>query len=217
MGSFAHELKTPMTSIIGYADLLLSGALDREEQAEAAGYIFSEGQRLESLSRKLLDLLVLKKGGASLRPASPAALIEAAAEQLRPVYRGQGIRLACRCQEGRCLLEPDLVRSLLLNLLDNARKAMEQGGSISLSCEMTADGCRICVRDEGRGIPAEALAHLTEAFYRVDKSRSRAQGGVGLGLALCREIAAFHGGELRFASQPGHGTCVSVELRGGRA
>lgn len=216
MGSFAHELKTPMTSIIGYSELILGETLSQEEQSEAARYIFSEGKRLESLSRKLLNLLVLKKSDLSLQPVYPADLIAAMTAEMKPVYRARNISLSCSCEDGLCLLEPDLVRSLLLNLMDNSRKAMERGGNIALSSEMTEEGCRIRVRDDGPGIPAAALDHLTEAFYRVDKSRSREQGGVGLGLALCQKIVEFHHGKMRFESQQGQGTCVVVDLKGGR-
>ena len=216
MGSFAHEMKTPMTSIIGYADLLRGQSLTPDEQQDAANYIFSEGKRLESLSLKLLDILVLHKTDIQLSPVSPAQMISGLAAHLRPVYRQSGIEIRHRCQSGRCLLDADLIRSLLINLMDNARKAMEGGGCIVLTARMTGDGCVLQVYDNGRGIPPQALAHLTEAFYRVDKSRSRAQGGVGLGLALCREIAALHGGTLSFASTEGKGTCVTVELKGGR-
>ena len=80
---------------------------------------------------------------------------------------------------------------------------------------MLPDGCRIRVLDTGRGIPQEEIAHITEAFYRVDKSRSRAQGGVGLGLSLCSEIVQLHNGTMSFASRVGNGTCVTVELKGG--
>ena len=125
--------------------------------------------------------------------------------------------MRCKCQNGRCLLDADLVRSLLVNLMDNARKAMENGGSIMLMVRMTDEGCELKVYDNGRGIPPQALEHLTEAFYRVDKSRSRAQGGVGLGLALCREIVTLHNGTMEFTSTLGKGTCVTVELKGGRA
>ena len=88
-------------------------------------------------------------------------------------------------------------------------------GNIYVWQEMLPDGCRVRVLDNGRGIPPEALAHLTEAFYRVDKSRSRAQGGAGLGLSLCNEIVQLHGGTMQFESRVGNGTCVTVELKGG--
>lgn len=121
------------------------------------------------------------------------------------------------CKEGVCLIEPDLVWSLLLNLADNAQKSMENGGDLRFQQEMTEDGCLIRVLDSGRGIPLQALEHLTEAFYRVDKARSRKQGGFGLGLALCQEIAVFHNGSLKFANRAKGGACVTVELKGGRS
>lgn len=88
---------------------------------------------------------------------------------------------------------------------------------IDIRSRMISEGCRIIVQDDGQGIPPEALSHLTEAFYRVDKSRSRALGGAGLGLSLCQEIAALHNGGIRFESEPGHGTTVIVDLKGGHA
>ncbi len=124
--------------------------------------------------------------------------------------------MSCDCQKGTCYLEPDLVWSLLLNLADNAQKAMPQGGHIHLRLQMLPDGCRIYVFDNGQGIPETALAHLTEAFYRADKARSREQGGFGLGLALCQEIVALHNGQLKFTNRPEGGACVIAELRGGR-
>lgn len=216
VGSFAHEMKTPMTSLVGYADLIGSGTLTQEEQAEAAGYIYSEGKRLESLSRKLLELLVLRRRDIPLVPVSPGALVEQLVRRLEPVYREKGIHLSYDCEEGICLMEPDLVWSLFLNLADNAQKSMEDGGKLRFCQEMTETGCRIRVLDGGRGIPPQALKHLTEPFYRVDKARSRKQGGFGLGLALCQEIVLLHSGSLRFANRKKGGACVTVELRGGR-
>lgn len=215
MGSFAHELKTPMTSIIGYADLLRGQSLNASERMDAANYIFSEGKRLESLSLKLLDIMVLKNTKLDLKSTSPAQLIESVVQYLRPSYEKQGITISCSCGVGRCLLEPDLVKSLIVNLLDNARKALDSGGQIDISSKMLSDGCSITVKDNGPGIPPEAMAHLTEAFYRVDKSRSRAQGGAGLGLSLCNDIARLHNGIIRFESSAGNGTGVTVELHGG--
>jgi len=219
LGAFAHELKTPMTSIIGYADLLRAGRLSPEEQSQAAHYIFSEGKRLENLSRKLLELLVVKREPPALVPAAPAALVGGLAAHLGPLFAGDGIVLTVECEEGICRLEPDLVKSLLANLLDNARKAMAgRGGSILIRSEMLPDGCRLTVQDNGPGIPPEALAHLTEEFYRVDKARSRQQGGAGLGLALCDEIVKVHHGSLTFESGPeGTGLTVTAALRGGAA
>lgn len=216
MGMFAHELKTPMTSIIGYADLLRGGTLDEEEQASAANYIFAEGKRVESLSFKLLDLLVAEKRELRLTAASPSRLLTEVARYWEPERAQRGIVLEVRCEDGQCLMDTDLIRSLILNLLDNAKKAMDGPGTICLANRMTSDGCVLEVRDTGRGIPQEAIFHLTEAFYRVDKSRSRALGGAGLGLTLCSEIVHLHGGQLEFESREGEGTCVRAVLRRGR-
>lgn len=212
MGSFAHELKTPMTSIIGYADLLRSQSLEGQEAQEAANYIFSEGKRLEALSLKLLDLLLIRHQDPTLGEADPAPLLERLTAHLQPVYREQGIILQARCETGLCRLEPDLFSSVLTNLLDNARKALDRGGNIFVLGRQTQAGYQIQVLDNGRGMPEEAIRHLTEAFYRVDKSRSRAQGGAGLGLTLCSRILEFHGGTISFASRQGVGTCVTVLL-----
>lgn len=216
MGSFAHELKTPMTSIIGYADLLRSQDLPEQDRREAANYVFSEGKRLESLSLKLLDLLVLRKESMPMQRYSPKDLIETMAKEFRPLLKKQSITLSCRTEKGLCLLEPDLFKSLLYNLVDNARKAMDEGGTILIKQDFPEGGsCRIRVADNGRGMPKEALERITEAFYRVDKSRSRAQGGAGLGLSLCQRIVELHHGEIRFESREGTGTCVTVWLPAG--
>ena len=216
MGSFAHELKTPMTSIIGYADLMRSQALDEEEQQEAAEYIFSEGRRLESLSLKLLDLLVLKKKDFELRPTNLQTVIEGAVHTALPSMADKNISLKGRYDDGFCLMESDLVKSLIINLIDNAKKAIDDSGNILVVGRLTEEGCLIIVADTGHGMKPEELSRITEAFYRVDKSRSRAQGGAGLGLALCQAIAELHHGQLIFESTPGKGTVVKAVLNGGR-
>ena len=215
VGSFTHEMKTPMTAVIGYADLLRSQELTEEERRDAADYIFSEGRRLERLSMKLLDIYVAEKTEARLSVHSPGRIAENMADHLRPVFEKKKITLKGNYEKGKCLLEPDLFRSLTVNLIDNASKAAGEGGHIWVSVRMTDEGCVLCVDDDGPGIPEDAREHLTEAFYRVDKSRSRKQGGAGLGLTLCAEIVKLHGGTLVFKKRRGGGTRVIAELRGG--
>ncbi len=216
MGSFAHELKTPMTAIIGYADLIRSGKLSAEEQAEAAQYIFSEGGRLESLSLKLLEIFVLEKKDITFSIESPAEIIKDTVEHLSRVLNEEHVHIESRGEKGLCYLEPDLIRSLVINLIDNARKATGDHGKIRVQSFMTADGCRIEVLDDGKGIPQKSLDRIAEAFYRVDKSRSRADGGVGLGLALCKKIVELHKGSMRIESELGQGTAIRVDLKMGR-
>lgn len=213
MGSFAHELKTPMTSIIGYADLLRSDALSHEESQEAANYIFSEGKRLEALSFKLLDLLMMRNQNLNMVPTDMKHMIENLTFHLQPVYKKRNIALQCRCEPALCMVEPDLFSSVIANLVDNSRKAMDNGGNIMIMGDSVKGDYRIRVIDNGRGMPEEAIRHITEAFYRVDKSRSRAQGGAGLGLTLCKEIIQLHNGRITFASREGNGTCVTVMIK----
>jgi signal transduction histidine kinase len=217
MGSFAHELKTPMTSIIGYSDLLRSRELSDDERLEAANYIFSESKRLESLSLKLQDLLLLKHDSIEFSAVSPEAVITGVVKTMKPVLSKSGITIKSRCESGSCLMDADLVKSLLINLIDNARKAIDGEGTVFILSEMTETGCKIQIADTGRGMQEDELNRITEAFYRVDKSRSRAQGGAGLGLALCKQIVELHRGTMSFRSIPGKGTNITVELNGGAA
>ncbi len=214
IGSFAHEIKTPLTSIIGYADLLRSRPATEAQVREGAGYIFSEGRRLEALSRKLLDLVVLDRQDFPLRPVPLDTFLNRVGGAMAPALEQAGIRLTVRAQPAAALMEPDLMETVCLNLLDNARKAMESGGDLLLEGLLEEGGPLIRVTDSGKGIPAEELSRVTEAFYMVDKSRSRAQGGAGLGLALCRRIVDLHGGTLELESRSGEGTRATVRLRG---
>lgn len=216
MGSFAHELKTPMTSIIGYADLIRRQTLDSEEEAEAANYIYTEGKRLERLSYTMLDIFSIDQKELPLVSVEPGGLVKDMAEHLRPVYEKSGIHIREKVESGACFLEPDLFRSLLLNLMDNSRKALEPGGQIEVTLRMLEDGCQLEVADTGPGVSEEDMQRLTEAFYRVDKARSRKLGGAGLGLTLCERIAELHHGGLEFQNREPHGFRVIVRLRGGR-
>lgn len=217
ISDFTHEIKTPMTSIIGYADLLRGEGLSKEEAADAAHYIFTESRRLESLSIKMLDLIVSNTAEPVLVPRSPADLIEHVTEHLKKEYEQSKIMLKVSCEDGICLIEPDFFVSLLVNLVENARRAMPDGGELFIENRMTEEGCILKVTDTGCGIPEDALAHLTEEFYRVDKARSRAFGGAGLGLSLCDRIVKMHKGMIEVESTVGIGTTFTVTVKGGRA
>ena len=214
MGAFAHELKTPMTSIIGFADLLRQGNLDENTRMMAAEYIYTEGHRLERLSFKLLELLLLKKDELVMKQVWLASFLGEIQRALEPAMKAKGLRLVCRADQVPVVLEPDLVKSLLYNLVDNASKAMDGSGLIVLMGAAVEGGCQFQVADNGRGMEEKDIARITEAFYRVDKARSRSQGGAGLGLALCKQIVELHDGDIHFASEPGKGTRVTVTLRG---
>lgn len=214
LGAFAHEMKTPMTSIIGFADLLRQGNLDENTRMMAADYIYSEGHRLENLSHKLLELLLLRKDSLTMKRVPLPVFVAEIDHALSPNLKEKGIQLICKAEQRKAVFEPDLIKSLLYNLIDNAGKAMDNGGIIALVASSIPGGCRFQVADNGRGMEEKELSRITEAFYRVDKSRSRKQGGAGLGLALCKQIVELHNGRIHFDSAPGKGTRVTVEIYG---
>ena len=212
MGAFSHEMKTPMTSIIGFADLLRQGNLDESTRMMAADYIYSEAHRLERLSLKMLDLLLLEKDSMTMKEVWLPSFLEEIERAMSSQLRRKKIHFICRWEEKTVELEPDLCKSLLYNLVDNASKAIEGEGIIVLKGAPIPGGCEFQVTDNGRGMEESELSRITDAFYRVDKARSRAQGGAGLGLALCKQIVALHHGSIRFFSVPGKGTRVQVRL-----
>ena len=213
IGSFAHELKTPLTSIIGYADMLRSKKLDQEQVVLSANYIFREGKRLEALSMKLLELIVLGRQDFPLKAVNSQAFFASIQAVMLPALAREGIRFAVRAEAATLRIEPDLMKTVCLNLLDNARKSLDgRGGNILFNGVAAAEGYWVRVEDDGKGIAPEELDRVTEAFYMVDKSRARAQGGAGLGLAICSEILGLHHSRLMFESELGRGTRVSFLL-----
>ncbi len=211
VANFSHELKTPLTSIIGYADILRSEDLEPEDKLRAASFIFSEGKRLEAMSLKLMDMIVLDHQHFTLRPINTRMLLQHAAQVVSQLLAQSGMRISLTTEACIVSGERDLLMTLLINLLDNARKASD-GGEIVVTGQTHQQRFRISVRDYGRGIPPDELQRITEAFYMVDKSRARAQHGAGLGLSIAQRIAQIHGAELLFDSVLGEGTTVTFDL-----
>lgn len=210
VGAFAHELKTPLTSIIGYADMLRSRKLDEEKSLLSANYIYTEGKRLETMSLRLLDIIVTKKEGAKVRRTSAEVLFEYLRSMFLP---NESMEFAFSYEPAVVMADVSLIQTVLVNLLDNACKASETGGRIEIEGHLQQDGYRFLVRDYGIGIPAEEVSKITQAFYMVDKSRSRSRNGAGLGLALCTEILALHDSRLEIDSTVGEGTSIGFLLQ----
>lgn len=208
--AFAHELKTPLTSIIGYAELLRSMSLSKEEELTAANYIFSQGKRLESLSYKLLELFVLQKGEISFLPVNVGESIEEVKQITAQGLQKKEVIFEESFDEAVLLLEKDLFISLLVNLVDNAAKASQAGGHIRLTGKCEKNRYAITVRDEGKGIPESEIKNILEPFYMVDKSRSRKEGGAGLGMTLCAEIVRLHHAEWKIESKENEGTKITI-------
>lgn len=211
IAAFAHELKTPLTAIIGYADLLRSRELDDEKHFLSSNYIYTEGKRLESMSFRLLDIIVTKREQIEPQPVSAEVFFR----HLEDMFAGnQQQRLQISFEVGTVYAEVNLIKSVLSNLVDNACKASQPGGVVEVSGRVVEGGYEFWVQDYGVGIPEEELQRVTEAFYMVDKSRSRSRNGAGLGLALCVEILRLHASELWIESTVGEGTCMSFILPG---
>ena len=211
MGSLAHELKTPMTSILGYADTLLTVRLQRQQQERALSYISSECRRLSRLSVKMLELTGLYETGETEFVPVEVQMNQFLEDVKKLViYRLQErnicLEIHCNPENLRKTFDPDLMMSAVTNFIDNAVKASDENSKIVLEATQN----HLSVQDYGKGIPEEDLKRVTEAFYMVDKSRSRVKGSVGLGLALCQKIADIHGFQLEITSHLGKGTIVSV-------
>ena len=211
--AFAHELKTPLTSIIGYADTLRSRRLPEEQQFEAASFIFSEGRRLETMSHSLLRLFSLENETPQMKRFSALALAKSVEESIAYPLKQRKLVLELRVEDAWLIGEKSLLEILLYNLVDNARKASNPGSKITILGTPVPTGYCFAVKDRGRGIPPEAISRITEPFYMVDKSRARAEGGAGLGLALSKRIAELHGARLHYESIVGKGTVVTFVLR----
>jgi len=211
VANFAHELKTPLTSVIGYADMIYQKDPPPTQAKDAAWYILNEGLRLEALSLKLLDLIVLNRQDFVLEEMETKELMADISGSLKPMLGDKEVNLRLKIQPGYIKVEFDLFKTLMFNLIDNAVKAGCK--NIDIRGKHTTGGYSISVSDDGSGMPASELARITEAFYTVDKSRSRRQHGAGIGLALVARIAEMHGSNLTFSSAVSVGTEVTIDLK----
>ena len=212
IGSMSHELKTPLTAIKGYSETLLSVKLSKEQEERALQYIQKESIRLSRLSEKMMELTRLYEPECKIEweHVLVEELFRAVESSVDHNLKQKGITLV---YEGDFLgkskyLDADLMTSFLINLVNNSMMASEKGSSIYLG----ADEDFLWVRDEGCGIAPEELSKVRKAFYRVDKSRSGKSGNMGLGLALCEQIAAVHHSKMEIESKVLEGTKVCIRI-----
>lgn len=209
IGSMSHELKTPLTAIKGYSETLLSVKLSQEQEEKALEYINRESGRLSRLSEKMMELTRLYEPECriALEKVSVETLFAMVKESVshRLQEKNMILQMEGEFQDRNKMLDSDLMTSFLINLVNNSIMASEPESTIYLG----ADEHSLWVRDEGCGIPSEEMDKVRKAFYRVDKSRSRKSGNMGLGLALCEQIAAVHHGIMVIESEVGTGTKIS--------
>ena len=211
IAAFAHETKTPVTGIIGYADLIYQGKLSGAEIKDAAGVIMSEGERLQSLSNKLLELTELNREESTLmtEEISAADLENDLTGLLKIDADKRNAEITYEIEDGYFWADYDLIRSVLINLIENSMKAGARHITVK-GVQGEKDAFTFKVMDDGMGIPADKVSRVKEAFYMVDKSRSRAEHGAGLGLSLCDRIVRLHGGTMDITSEEGKGTEITV-------
>ena len=212
----SHELKTPLTSISGFAELMSQGLVPPDKVREFSLDIQKECTRLKNLVEDIIDLSRLEEGGGDMtwEDIDLYTLCDDVLQSLEPVAKRQTVtlRLAGESLQVRGVYQ--VLREMIYNLCDNAIKYNRSGGSVTVTVARSAGRASVAVADTGIGIPYEDQSRVFERFYRVDKSHSRAIGGTGLGLSIVKHAAALHGAEIKLQSQPEDGTVITVLFPG---
>lgn len=208
----SHELKTPLHTISGCAELLAEGIVKQEDVPQFSQRIYQEAQRMIRLVEDIIHLSHLDEGANDMKrePVDLYALAEETVERLRPAAKAAQVTLTLEGRSSSLQGVPQLLRGIVYNLCDNAIKYNHPGGQVQVQVEPGPQGIRLTVADTGIGIPAEHQQRVFERFYRVDKSHSKEIGGTGLGLSIVKHAARLHGASIDLQSEPGQGTTICV-------
>jgi signal transduction histidine kinase len=216
----SHELKTPLTSIAGYAETLATEEPDRARARKFADTILSNAQRMQRLVDDLLDLSRIESGG--WQPVPRVVDVATLAQEVWLPFgdrgRARDLRFTIEIapEAATVVADADALRQILTNLIDNALRHTPSGGEIAVRASAAPDGVMIAVADTGSGISPQHLPRIFERFYRADASRSRAEGGTGLGLAIVKHLVEAHGGRVTAESTMGRGTTIRMLFPGER-
>jgi heavy metal sensor kinase len=210
----SHELRTPLTVLISEAQTALARQRSAPEYRETVEACLDAAQRMRRLTQSLLELARFDAGQETLErlPVDLAECARLGLEFVRPLADQRGLRILADLAPAETLGDGDRLGQVVTNLLTNAVFYNRDQGEIRLTTRVENDGAVLTVADTGSGIAAEDLPHIFQRFYRADKSRARAEGRVGLGLAICKAIVEAHGGSIQVASQPGQGSTFVVRL-----
>lgn len=216
--NFTHELKTPLTSIIGFANFLRVTKYQEDVFVDGLNVIYDEAKRLESLSLKMMDLIFVREDDHfDMKMENLKTVVGETEPALAMKAKERDIRLAIDCGDCWLKMDKDLMKMLIFNLADNAMKASSEQGLVTIKAY--SDDNRRCVlevADEGIGIAPEHLDHIFEPFYVSDKARTRRYNGVGLGLAICQSVARIHRGTFEIISEVNAGTTIKVVFETGQ-
>ncbi|CAH2212382.1 HAMP domain-containing sensor histidine kinase [Tepidibacter aestuarii] len=209
--NLTHEIKTPLTSIIGYADFLRNTKYNEDAFSKGLNSIFKEGKRLEGLSSKMMDLIVFKRENFVMKKENIKNILMDIKEVLKPKLQNKNIELIISGQDMEIVMEKDLIENLIINLIDNAVKASYENSKINIKLYKNENSKSVIeVSDQGIGIKDEDLTKVFEPFYMVDKSRKKTNGSAGLGLSICEQIAKIHKAKLSIESKLNIGTSVKI-------
>jgi signal transduction histidine kinase len=208
--NLTHELRTPLTSIIGYAEYLLKAKYDSETFKKSLTYIYSEGNRMLNIAKTLMDMILVREKPLQLKEEEVIPLLIEVQEIMEIKGVKEGVTIAVQGEPVSLPIDRELFKVAITNLVDNAIKASQAGQRVIIGTEKASKQVGIFVADEGRGMEEQEIKKVTEPFYRIDKSRSRKEGGIGLGLAICRQIVQEHRASFEIESKVGMGTKVKI-------
>ncbi|MBM7620887.1 signal transduction histidine kinase [Bacillus tianshenii] len=215
LASISHELRTPLTYIRGYADIGQKPQLTDSQRIEYLKIIHEESIRVSTLLEDLFELAKMDQNSFSItkEDIQLGDFLQTIFDKAYPVFSNSGIELKLyRKQECYANIDPLRLEQVVLNVLDNALKYSD-GGTTTIELSKKDNNCKLTISDQGKGIPDDQIPYIFDRLYRVEKSRSRLTGGVGLGLSIVKEIVDAHGGELKICSEIGVGTSVSILLK----
>lgn len=208
--NLTHELRTPLTSIIGYAEFLLKAQYNSDIFKKGLSYIYSEGNRILKLSKTLMDMIFVREKSLQLQEESIIPLLLEVENIMRVKAEKEGIILTVEGKDTFVLIDRELFKVVVTNLVDNAINASKVGQKVTIGVEETPEDLWVFVMDEGKGMEKSEIDRVTEPFYRIDKSRSRKEGGIGLGLAICYQITEQHDVNMEIESEVGEGTKIKI-------
>lgn len=208
--NFAHELKSPLTSIYGFAEYIQKANVSEDEKIQCMSYIMEESKLLLQLSYSLLDMAKIRNEEIDIEEISLDDIEEQIKKRMETLCQQRKVTLTCNRSVQNMYAKEDLLYSLLCNLIQNAIYACENDGAVSWGVDDEDDKIRIYVEDNGCGMTKEQVKRVTEPFFRVDKSRRREEGRTGLGLAICNQIVEYHNGQMNIKSEINKGTIVTV-------
>ena len=210
--NLAHEIRTPLTSIYGYAEYMQKGFVDEEDRVEATTYLLEEATHLRNITNSMLELAALRNYTLKKEEIPLLRLFQQVAASLELPFRKYGVNLEVQPLDDVLVGQEDLLKSLLMNLCINGAKACDKGGRVILSGIRTNEQLILLVEDNGCGMTQGEIERIIEPFYQVDEVRNRDNDGVGLGLTLCRKIVELHGATMQINSETDVGTKVTISF-----